>query len=75
MACSLRQDKTEQTRIEIVVFDGALFLGEAGILRDRNATTNPAALEKLSQYVARAIAYPMPMTCGVRRIRGRTDPR
>ncbi|MGZ8819471.1 MAG: DJ-1/PfpI family protein [Mycobacterium sp.] len=34
------------------VCTGALLLGEAGILRDRNATTNPAALEELSQYGA-----------------------
>lgn len=34
------------------VCTGALLLGEAGILRDRNATTNPAALEALSQYGA-----------------------
>lgn len=32
------------------VCTGALLLGEAGILRDRNATTNPAALEALSKY-------------------------
>jgi len=32
------------------VCTGALLLGEAGILRDRNATTNPAALEELSKY-------------------------
>jgi len=31
---------------------GALLLGEAGLLRDRNATTNPAALEELSKYGA-----------------------
>lgn len=34
------------------VCTGALLLGEAGILRDRNATTNPAALEELSKYGA-----------------------
>ncbi|MGO4445010.1 DJ-1/PfpI family protein [Mycobacterium sp. 2YAF39] len=34
------------------VCTGALLLGEAGILRDRNATTNPAALQELSQYGA-----------------------
>jgi transcriptional regulator GlxA family with amidase domain len=34
------------------VCTGALLLGEAGILRDRSATTNPAALEELSQYGA-----------------------
>jgi transcriptional regulator GlxA family with amidase domain len=34
------------------VCTGALLLGEAGILRDRNATTNPAALEELSRYGA-----------------------
>ena len=34
------------------VCTGALLLGEAGILRNRNATTNPAALEELSQYGA-----------------------
>jgi transcriptional regulator GlxA family with amidase domain len=34
------------------VCTGALLLGEAGILRDRNATTNPAALQALSQYGA-----------------------
>ena len=34
------------------VCTGALLLGEAGILRDRNATTNPAALKELSQYGA-----------------------
>jgi len=34
------------------VCTGALLLGEAGILHDRNATTNPAALEELSKYSA-----------------------
>lgn len=34
------------------VCTGALLLGEAGILRERNATTNPAALEELSKYAA-----------------------
>lgn len=34
------------------VCTGALLLGEAGILRGRNATTNPAALEELSRYGA-----------------------
>ena len=34
------------------VCTGALLLGEAGILRNRDATTNPAALEELSQYGA-----------------------
>jgi transcriptional regulator GlxA family with amidase domain len=34
------------------VCTGALLLGEAGILRNRNATTNPAALEELSKYGA-----------------------
>jgi transcriptional regulator GlxA family with amidase domain len=34
------------------VCTGALLLGEAGLLRDRNATTNPAALEELSTYGA-----------------------
>ncbi len=34
------------------VCTGALLLGEAGILRDRNATTNPAALGELSRYGA-----------------------
>ena len=34
------------------VCTGALLLGEAGILRDRNATTNPAAVEELSRYGA-----------------------
>ncbi|HEX9834998.1 MAG TPA: DJ-1/PfpI family protein [Mycobacterium sp.] len=32
------------------VCTGALLLGEAGVLRNRNATTNPAALEALSRY-------------------------
>jgi transcriptional regulator GlxA family with amidase domain len=34
------------------VCTGALLLGEAGILRNRNATTNPAALEELSKFGA-----------------------
>jgi transcriptional regulator GlxA family with amidase domain len=34
------------------VCTGALLLGEAGILRNRNATTNPAALKELSKYGA-----------------------
>jgi transcriptional regulator GlxA family with amidase domain len=34
------------------VCTGALLLGEAGILHNRNATTNPAALHELSQYGA-----------------------
>jgi transcriptional regulator GlxA family with amidase domain len=34
------------------VCTGALLLGAAGILRDRSATTNPAALEPLSRYGA-----------------------
>jgi transcriptional regulator GlxA family with amidase domain len=34
------------------VCTGALLLGEAGVLRNRNATTNPAALEELSKYGA-----------------------
>lgn len=34
------------------VCTGALLLGEAGILRTRNATTNPAALDELSKYAA-----------------------
>jgi transcriptional regulator GlxA family with amidase domain len=34
------------------VCTGALLLGEAGILRDRNATTNPAAIQELSGYGA-----------------------
>lgn len=34
------------------VCTGALLLGAAGILRGRNATTNPAALEELSRYGA-----------------------
>jgi transcriptional regulator GlxA family with amidase domain len=34
------------------VCTGALLLGGAGILRNRNATTNPAALEELSRYGA-----------------------
>ena len=34
------------------VCTGALLLGEAGILHDRNATTNPAALEELPRYSA-----------------------
>lgn len=34
------------------VCTGALLLGEAGLLRNRNATTNPAALEELSRYGA-----------------------
>jgi transcriptional regulator GlxA family with amidase domain len=35
------------------VCTGALLLGEAGILRGRNATTNPAATEELSRHGAR----------------------
>lgn len=34
------------------VCTGALLLGEAGLLRNRNATTNPAALDELSRYGA-----------------------
>jgi transcriptional regulator GlxA family with amidase domain len=34
------------------VCTGALLLGEAGLLRDRYATTNPAALTELSAYGA-----------------------
>jgi transcriptional regulator GlxA family with amidase domain len=34
------------------VCTGALLLGEAGILRNRNATTNPAAVGELSRYGA-----------------------
>jgi transcriptional regulator GlxA family with amidase domain len=34
------------------VCTGALLLGAAGILGDRNATTNPAALDELSKYGA-----------------------
>jgi transcriptional regulator GlxA family with amidase domain len=35
------------------VCTGALLLGEAGVLRGRNATTNPAAAEELSRHGAR----------------------
>lgn len=45
-------DVSASARWVASVCTGALLLGEAGILRDRNATTNPAALEELSQYGA-----------------------
>jgi transcriptional regulator GlxA family with amidase domain len=45
-------DLSSSARWVASVCTGALLLGEAGILRDRNATTNPAALKELSQYGA-----------------------
>ena len=45
-------DLSTSARWVASVCTGALLLGEAGILRDRNATTNPAALDALSQYGA-----------------------
>lgn len=45
-------DLSTSARWVASVCTGALLLGEAGILRDRNATTNPAALEELSKYGA-----------------------
>ncbi|WP_006243476.1 DJ-1/PfpI family protein [Mycolicibacterium tusciae] len=49
---SLIADLSVSARWVGSVCTGALLLGEAGILRGRNATTNPAALEELSQYGA-----------------------
>jgi transcriptional regulator GlxA family with amidase domain len=45
-------DLSTSVRWVASVCTGALLLGEAGILRDRNATTNHAALEELSRYGA-----------------------
>jgi transcriptional regulator GlxA family with amidase domain len=45
-------DLSASTRWVASVCTGALLLGQAGILRNRNATTNPAALEELSHYGA-----------------------
>lgn len=45
-------DLSASARWVASVCTGALLLGEAGILRNRNATTNPAALEELSRYGA-----------------------
>jgi transcriptional regulator GlxA family with amidase domain len=45
-------DMSGSVRWVASVCTGALLLGEAGILGDRNATTNPAALDELSRYGA-----------------------
>ena len=45
-------DLSKSARWVASVCTGALLLGEAGILRNRNATTNPAAMEELSRYGA-----------------------
>ena len=45
-------DVAKSARWVASVCTGALLLGEAGILRDRTATTNPAAMEELSRYGA-----------------------
>jgi transcriptional regulator GlxA family with amidase domain len=45
-------DLSTSARWVASVCTGALLLGEAGILRGRNATTNPAALDELSRYGA-----------------------
>ncbi len=49
---SVIADLSTSVRWVASVCTGALLLGEAGILRDRNATTNPAATEELSRYGA-----------------------
>jgi len=45
-------DLSTSVRWVASVCTGALLLGESGILHGRNATTNPAALEALSEYGA-----------------------
>lgn len=45
-------DLSTSVRWTASVCTGALLLGAAGILRNRNATTNPAALDELSGYGA-----------------------